>query len=242
MHLQQMFQRLGYTSNETSVYLTLLKLGESNMADISRQAGLPRTSCYYILDKLQAQGLVSTYEKKRRPFWVASNPGALESHLSEQAQLAQKLIPALKALQPKSIDEPMTRFYEGHQGIRDIFTDILSDHKDIMTVGPLDKAIATLGEDHRRFLEQRRNSYLGARYITNKTPSSVAMRERDARENRLTRFLPAGTEIESLSVIYGDKLAVISINQKKPMGIIISYADVAKTQRVAFEALWNECA
>jgi sugar-specific transcriptional regulator TrmB len=211
------------------------------MAEISRQAGLPRTSCYYILDKLQTQGLVSTYEKKHRPYWVAANPSALEAHLSEQAQLAQKLMPALKALQPKDIDEPMTRFYEGHQGIKDILTDILSEHKDIMTVGPLDKTIATLGENHRLFLEQRRKTYLSTRYITNKTPASLAMQERDAQENRLTRFLPAGTEIESLSCIYGDKLAVISINQKKPMGIIISYADVAKTQKVMFEALWQQC-
>jgi sugar-specific transcriptional regulator TrmB len=242
MHLQQILQRLGYSSNETTVYLTLLKLGESNMADISRQSGLPRTSCYYILDKLQTHGLVSTYEKRRRPYWVAADPGALETHLSEQAQLAQKLIPALKALQPKGIDEPMTRFYDGHQGIKDIFTDILSERKDILTLGPLDKAIAALGEDHRHFLEQRRISHLSARYITNKTPASITMQGRDAQENRLTRFLPAGTEIESLSCIYGDKLAVISINQKKPMGIIISYADVAKTQRVMFEALWDECA
>ena len=58
---------LGLQDNEARVYLALLELGRGNVTEVSKAAGLNRTSGYDILERLGTLGLVSrsTLGKKK---------------------------------------------------------------------------------------------------------------------------------------------------------------------------------
>jgi len=242
MHLQHLMQKLGYSTGEADIYLAILALGEGTVSDIARRAGIPRTSCYHVLDKLKRQGVVSSYVKRKRPFWVAEDPEALEFHLREQADYVHRLLPALKAVQPVAGESgPKARFYEGVSGIKEVLNDILKDHFDILALGSLEDGLRVLGDDFHFFIEQRHKIFLKARYITNSSPGALALHKRDVEELRRTRFLPENARIKNLNFIYGDKMAAISLNPKLPVATVISDADIAQTQRIMFEALWSQC-
>ena len=236
-----MLQKLGYSPNEADVYLAILKLGEGTVADIAKRSGIPRTSCYYILESLKRQGLVSSYTKKKRPYWVIEDPAVLEERLKYQAQFAHGLLPALKLLRPKEDAGPLVRFYEDTDGVNDILNDIIKERQDILVMGSYEAMTRILSEDHVLFIQRRYKTFLKVKYITNKSPRTLLTRGRDKEELRQTRFLPDSEPINNISCIYGNKVALISLNIGKPTGIIFNDADTAKMQRIMFEELWEKC-
>ena len=53
---------LGFGDKEASVYLVLLELGPSTTTEISRAAGINRTTGYDILESLASEGLINSIE------------------------------------------------------------------------------------------------------------------------------------------------------------------------------------
>jgi sugar-specific transcriptional regulator TrmB len=54
----QTLVEIGLTSNQSKIYLTLLKFGKSNVRNISRHSEVPRQEAYRVLDELQRMGLI----------------------------------------------------------------------------------------------------------------------------------------------------------------------------------------
>ena len=52
------------------------------------------------------------------------------------------------------------------------------------------------------------------------------------------RFLPEGFEFPTATYVYGNKVAILSL-EKEPVGIIIENEDIARTQGMVFELLWK---
>jgi sugar-specific transcriptional regulator TrmB len=52
INIQKKLKELGFNDNETKVYLSITKLGESSSANIAKKADLPRTTTISILEKL----------------------------------------------------------------------------------------------------------------------------------------------------------------------------------------------
>ena len=50
-------KEIGLSDSEANVYLTLLKLGEATVAEISQSSGLHRTNIYDSLEKLKEKGI-----------------------------------------------------------------------------------------------------------------------------------------------------------------------------------------
>ncbi|MBI2045456.1 helix-turn-helix domain-containing protein, partial [Candidatus Pacearchaeota archaeon] len=58
MDIEKSLKEYGLSENEVKIYLTLIKAGESTVQIIAKNAGLPRTTVYHILDKLLDKSLV----------------------------------------------------------------------------------------------------------------------------------------------------------------------------------------
>jgi sugar-specific transcriptional regulator TrmB len=93
---------------------------------------LNRGTTYDILKKLQEIGLVSYYHQDTKQRFVAEDPEKLsklvENKKEELKNIQEKIIdfiPELKSLQDKGGNKPVTRFYEGREGIRFILDDVL---------------------------------------------------------------------------------------------------------------------
>ena len=56
---KELFQSLGLTKNETKVYISLLELGNSQIAQITENCGIHRRNVYDSISRLMEKGLVS---------------------------------------------------------------------------------------------------------------------------------------------------------------------------------------
>src|SRR3989344_2537557 len=97
---------LGFGEKEAVVYVALLELGRGTVTEISRKAGINRTTGYDILDRLASDGLMRISGKEPKEEYVAESPDKilelLETRFDKaraQVETARGFVPKLKSLQ-----------------------------------------------------------------------------------------------------------------------------------------------
>lgn len=240
MHIQKLIERLGFSSNESRVYLAALSVGDATTSEISRQAHLPRTSCQSILENLHTKGLVHYYPKSNRRYWIAENPEHLLLTIKGLEGELREIMPKLHALRAVTGVKPSVKFYEGGNNIAVILNNIIEERKHIVAVISLEDTLALLGDNFRFFLERQYKTFLRLRLLTNRSIETALLKRRDEAELRETRFLQEKYRIKNANFVYGDKVAILSLNKKKPIGIVIEDDDIAETQNMFFESLWTQ--
>lgn len=242
MHLQNTIQQLGYTPNETRVYLASLALGEATISEIAEKAKLPRTSTQLIVHDLHASRLLYSYARNRRKYWIAENPDKLLIQLLEREAALKEILPELHGIRHETGVKPTVRSYNGTVGIWNILNDILETKQNFRSLTAIDDMAMLLGNEFNDFITRRHKNNLHVQLLTSRSPETEALKKRDALELREVRFLPSEVKIHNANFIYGDKVAIVSLNKKLPVGIIIKDKDIAATQAMLFDTLWERSA
>src|SRR3989344_4901159 len=86
---------LGLSAKAAKLYLALLQLGSGTVQDISKRAGIVRTTCYPLLEELQERGLVTTTRSGKKTIYVAEPPTELLNQLEKTTSLARSIVPTL---------------------------------------------------------------------------------------------------------------------------------------------------
>ncbi len=241
MHLRNVIEQLGYSPHEVSVYLAALELGGSTATEIAEKAHLPRTTAKLIIDSLHKRGLMNAYLQRRRKVWAAENPEKLLIDLHESEAALKLIMPELQSLRHDTGVKPTLRAYSGAHEIRQIMNDILETKHHISAILSWDDWIRTLGKNYiDDFIESRTRRYLRIRLLTTKTKTSVALKNEDGQDMRATQFLQESLGINNANFIYGNKVAIITLNTKRPVGILIEDQDIHHTMEVLFESLWRQ--
>ena len=77
------FSELGLTNNEAKAYESLILLGKSSAAEISKHSGVPYGRIYTVLDSLQEKGLTKIIPEETKKF-IPSNPQELETYIQKK--------------------------------------------------------------------------------------------------------------------------------------------------------------
>jgi sugar-specific transcriptional regulator TrmB len=243
MHLRTVIEQLGYSPHETSVYLAALELGGSSATEIAEKAKIPRTTVNLVIRELQKKGLMNAYLKRRRRIWAAENPERLMIALKEREAALKIVLPELQSLRHDTGVKPTVRTYSGVEEIKQIMADVLETKHHISAILSWDPWVEALGKGWvDNFTEMRYRRFLKIRLLTPRTKLSVALKQRDGSELRDTQFLPASVAINNSNYIYGNKVAIISMHTKRPVGILIEDEDIHDTMLALFESLWRESA
>jgi sugar-specific transcriptional regulator TrmB len=241
MHFQHAVEQLGLSEHEAKVYLAALRLGIANNTDIAAGAKLPRTTCAGVLATLQEKGLVNYFIGKKRGskrMFSAENPDKFLTMIKEREAVFQSIMPQLKALHRAAGAKPSVYFYEGLDSIRKIFSDILEAQRPLLAITSIDDANKTLGTHFTQFIRTRTSKGMPVRLLTMRTPASLQIKEFDQENLRKTRFFPAGFRLTTANFVYGNRIAIISLNRAKVMGLIIEDEDIAQTFTTYFELMW----
>lgn len=245
MRARTVLKQLGYPENQVKIYLAVLKMGETTIADIAEQVEMPRTTVAEVVREMHKRGLMNYYAKRGRKYWVAENPEKLIGSWDERGEALKNILPALKALKNEAVNgRPSIRCYVGTEEVKNIFDDIIANKRHILALVSWDDIQDFFGEDFMGgFIERRRDHFLKIRLLAPKTELSIKLKRRDGQEMRQTRFLPPHIDLRRVSnFIYGNNVATISLSRKEPTGIIIEDSDVARAQTIYFESLWHHSA
>jgi HTH-type transcriptional regulator, sugar sensing transcriptional regulator len=243
MNRQQLLEKLGFHPYEVSIYLAALELGEATVSDLAHKTEMPRTSVQEVLINMQKRGMVSSYSRQNHKFWIAENPEKLFVALKENEEAFKNILPELQALRPHSEGKPQVKVYSGVKEIKLIMDDMINTKHHILALISWDDWVEFFGKDYiEDYIERRRTHFLKIRIITPRTPLTEKLKSIDEKELRQTRFLSGDINLKRINnFIYGDKIAIISLNKKEPTGILIEDSDVVYGNTLYFENLWNSC-
>lgn len=249
--LEADLKRVGLSDKEAAVYVACLTLGPSTVLRISRKAGVARSTTYLILNSLIKQGLISTYHKGVKQYFMAEKPSELErlvhrqiEHLRDQEDYLRDLVPRLTALMSQDDSRPVVRYYEGKAGLRAMRSDMarVSESNDIWyNFAPMDYLKLVFGDEDFTYDKQRLARGIKSKTLFTTKSAKVKAHLLDSSDPRRMhrKFIDpkkysSGTGITVLR----DRVAVGTLEGKLG-GFIVESASVATALREIFELLWE---
>lgn len=230
---------LGLSGAEAAVYLAALELGESHMQDLARKSGIKRTSIYNFIDELKDRGLIVELKKKRRSVYSAVHPQKLLEIEQTKISELERAMPELLAIQNSSKTKPRVTFYNGIDGIKTVYADMLREGKEILALEDLEHMRATLPRSfYEHFPAERARRNIHFRSIVRDSPEARRVTEKNVsllRQSKLLATADWRTEIN----IYGDTVALMSFRANMPFCVLINDRDIAETLRTAWNELWD---
>lgn len=238
--LKELLKQVGLSPKEASLYLAALEVGEGTVSGLAKEAHLPRTTIYEIIGPLLEKGLLSFYIKKKRRYFVAADPQKLIQASKEKHAALVRSLPELRARYNASTSAPKIRFYEGREGIKIILSDILAEKRPFYATTAIGDFHKLAGEYFANFIKERIKRHLPVKLLTNTSKESLELKKTDEQELRQTRFVPERYKFKTANYIYGDKVAIISLGGRNPLGIIIEDPAITETQKMYFEFMWEK--
>ncbi len=248
--INQFLEKLGLSDKEAKVYLTLLKLGTNAVSVIANKAELTRTTVYSVLESLDRKRLVNFYEKNKVRYYSAEDPETIrfrlnekEAELKEQKEMFAEVLPELLQYTSRFENLSKVRYFEGFEGIREIYEDTLREGKDKLAYSSI-----PLVQDPRfkkyiaEYLKKRTEAGMKVRAIFPDSTDSRAYQSMDQRFLRESRLVPADKfPFRSEINIYGNKMALMSLQSDFLHGVIMESEAIVETERSIFELAWAGC-
>ncbi len=257
MQHQETLTQLGLTEKEAKLYLTLLEIGPNPASSVSRKAGITRTTAYAALETLKEKGLLSLVEQGGIQQFSAVDPQKLEEYAKNQQEKAtanlqniSALVPTLQSLTGDLVMAPKVKYFEGTNGIKTIYNDITSTLKGLKKADRLKLVFSSspnLKPELQKILdgakEDRKKHKISARFIVPNSPRTKKRLDKADEYLSELKLMPKDIEMDFDSEvnIYKDKIAIMSLNNERPHGIIIESNNIAATQRTLFEIIWRAC-
>jgi predicted transcriptional regulator len=132
--LKQLLQKLNLNEKEARVFLSLVKIGKAPVSAVGRESGITRTHIYDLVQSLVEKGLVSEIEERGIKNYEAVDHAGLLAFVSKEQKELQSLEKELmqkasefNALQVGKQQKTKVRFFDGVEGVRNIYEEIRKD-------------------------------------------------------------------------------------------------------------------
>lgn len=239
----QTFKQLNLKPHEIRVYLACLQ-GKSGVFahEITKQTRIKRTTVDLILKRLIERGFVTRFKSGARYMFLAEEP---EKILFRQEQLTENLkgiMPLLARLSAQG-SESEVRFFEGVQGVRDMYDDMfltlrMSESKEILDISSGFHLTKIVPDADKFIIGRRIKLGLPIRIIAPETSRKESGWVDDPRTQRAVRYFNAKQFPFNIAFdIYADKVSMYS--PTPPItGIILRNAKIAGSLRSIYEMLW----
>jgi sugar-specific transcriptional regulator TrmB len=160
--LAEKLDQLGLQNKEAKVYLALLESGQGTVAQLSKTAQINRTTGYDILERLSLYGLASrTVLGKKKIVYAAEPPARFKRYLENRKNLAERnLLEGAELLDElqlvyKTEAKPVIRFFEGREGIKNIYNHTLESKNTIYSILDLSQYLPEFDEFGKQHVKLR---------------------------------------------------------------------------------------
>jgi len=240
--VELVLEKTGFSDKEVAIYLALLKLGHGTVSEITRTAGVSRTYGYPILDSLSTKGLAGISGKEPKQEYFAESPNKLFKYLENELESQKKLLVQVKELLPDLIvlhnveDRPKIRFYEGIEGIKEVYEDTLTSKKEVVGFATYEELHRALPNYFPEYYTRRAEKGIFGRAIVTDTPEGRIRNKFNDKEARDIRFVPKEYYFFPEIDIYDNKVMIASWREK--LGIIIESDEIADALKKIFKLAW----
>jgi len=241
-----LLRQLGLKEAEVSIYFALLqsKYGLF-ISQITEQTKLKRSTINILVEHLEKKGFITHHLEGKRKVYTAES---LESIVFRFEDLLTDLRQILPLLNMAMTGDQQTRmqFFEGKEGVENIFRDILltmkldkNPQKEILTISSGEDMLVILPHHEKQFIAKRIKEQIPIRWIApdNEISKKYAKKKE---EYRVMKFFDAHKYPFKIEIdVYKNKIALISWNIQHPTGIIIQDTALADSTTSLFNLVWN---
>lgn len=234
-------EEIGLVEKPARVYLATLELGGDIASSIAHKSGVERVNTYYILEQLTSDGLVYTSEKDGKRIYVAHSPKKLVFKEEEKIKQIKSMLPELLSFESANVVRPKVKFYEGEEGIKELFYETLELPKGSETLAYV--SYGTISEHLKDFVPafpgKRATKGITQRCIAEDSEQTrLNLLANDKKELRETRLIPKEKYpfMADQINIFGNKMFIASL--KDMIAVVIESDTVAQSQRAIFELAW----
>ncbi len=239
MELHSVLKEFGLSENEIKLYLALIKTGESTAQTVAKNAELPRTTSYHLLESLIQKGLVGFVIKESKKYFQASNPKRLIETLEEKKKIIQEIMPELTSLSETIKEKPKVTVYEGLRGIRSVLKDVLEEKRTIYHYGDITSIQEVFSHAFPQYIGERVKQKISIKIICKKEEPHKELLKNAKKELREFVFIPENYRFKTSVFIYANKVAIFSIKNEPYYVVIIENEDFYDTQKNLFEIIWK---
>ncbi len=229
----------GLTKKESEIFLLLTQKGASLASSIAKNTDISRPHVYDTLATLIEKGLVGYVIKNNRKYFKAAPPEQLLNYingeklkLEKKEQNIAKIIPELKKLTNPKKTTLSVEVYEGKEGFKSIFKDIISEKKNFVAFGASGKFEKMLPVFSQIFIKKREQLGIKGKLIV-----VEGVKPAQSSQNQYRR-IPKQYASPSTTVVYGSKVAIFLWHDPL-IGILINNKETARSYRHYFELLWK---
>ncbi len=236
---------IGLEPRDINVYVAMVKRGNgTSIRKIAESTSLNRGTTFDIIKKLSSLGLVGSQYKSSRRIYFANPPESLKLYtenkyyeLGHQLKLVSRYVEDLESQNSLSSQQQFTKFYEGEEEISVLLKDVLNTvsaqkvkEYDVISSAEISNHLYT---KFKNYTKQRINLGIFARVLAIGGGGNIAsLSER--------RFMSSESIPSSYLIIYGDKVAELSLEDKGQVrGILIHDKGISQLQKLMFEKLWG---
>jgi len=238
MKIEEILGQLGFSDNETKIYLAALEMGTASAQDIAKKAELKRTTGYSVLTYLVNRGVVGKTIIKNKTRFFAESPEKLLNLVNEIKINITKVLPELEAVYNKNETKPKITFFEGRNAIHNVYEDTLREKPKEILEWNTNAFFNRFPKDYN-YIEKRISSGIRAKRIAGKGSQwDTTHKYLDEKELAETLVVPKELFDPQIEVnIYNNKVAFM--NYADNMSVIIESKAIADSMRQAYELSWR---
>ncbi len=233
---------IGLSKNESRIYESLLKQGESSVGDISSDSGVHRRNVYDSLKRLVEKGLVFEVVERNERHYKAVRPEKLSELIEEKREALDSIMPELEDLYQTTPRTNEVYVYKGVEGVKNYMRDILRIGEDVFVIGGkagwLEDRIASFSKQVLKESKKKGIKYhaLFDQEVKETNPEVIEMADEH-------RFLPKEYSTPGVIDIFGDRVVVSSnaggkFEEDISLTVIVNQ-QIADSFRVWFKFLWE---
>ncbi len=241
IQIRKVLRNLGFSDNEIKVLNFLFHKKKSSIKTISRHTALAYNSTRFALENLKFRNLVMSFSND--VFEICDEQSFLQwvdhqeekyAHLYEQTNTD---IQDFFTLIQESIWKPGVLYYEGIDGIRSIYDDILQTGETIYAWTDLSNTYFSLGPFMDEFIQNRIEKGIKMVVICphNYNESMIRDDEQKLREVAISQAPSLNGEVR----IYGDKVAVMTFDKDLPVGFVFQGRVITDLFKTLFQDYWK---
>jgi sugar-specific transcriptional regulator TrmB len=235
-----MLKSIGFSRNETIVYMDLITRNNSSARDISDRTKIHRANTYEALNRLMETGFISEIVKEdNKRLFQAEHPRKLKEFIKQKEQEIEELLPAMSSIiKEENIEKDSIVLSKGLFAARNTITDLLEKKTPIDIYGMPSNILDTLGEGFLNdFHKQRVKKRIPLRLIFNQNFHEYI--------NKLNKF--QYTEARFSDLLYAsfalificEDVVLLTLVSKNISSIEIKNKEIADSYRGYFGVLWE---
>lgn len=238
MQIKKVLEQYGLKEMHATIYLACLELGSASIQKVSQKSGVARSTCEAVLQSLHEKGFVTTFKKKNIKYFSPEDPKKLISLAKEKVSLLENALPQFGALYYKGDTFPVSRLYEGEDGIRLVLQEILDEAKELLSFGSIDDIYESVGDYFPSFTKERIKRSIPLKVILRDTPLARERQRLGEQQLREVRLMPENNHLSSVTFIWNNKIAMCSFKDKI-IALVIQSEELASIQKTMFNLIWD---